>query len=87
MFYVYILQSKKDDNLYVGYTNDFKKRFIKHNSGKVYSTKLRRPFTWIYLEICHNKEDATQREKYLKSGRGKRFIKQRLSNYFQGHIN
>ena len=82
MFYVYVLQSKKDDDLYVGFTNDIKKRLFKHNSGKVFSTKLRRPLKLIYTEICLNKKDATQREKYFKTGVGKRFIKQRLKNYF-----
>jgi len=82
MFYVYILQSKKDDDLYVGFTNDIKRRLFKHNSGKVFSTKARRPFKLIYAEICLEEKDARQREKYFKTGVGKRFIKQRLTHYF-----
>jgi len=85
MFYVYILQSLKDGKLYTGFTNNLRKRLIKHNDGKVFSTKSRRPLRYIYTEICLNEDDARQREKYLKTGIGKRFIKQRLYNYFKIH--
>ena len=66
MFYVYILRSEKDDNLYTGYTNDLKRRLVEHNSGKNTSTKFRKPFTLIYYEAYKSKEDATHREKMLK---------------------
>lgn len=84
MFYVYILQSLKDDKLYTGFTDNLRKRILKHNLGKVFSTKSRRPLKLIYLEICLSKKDAQQREKYLKTGVGKIFIKQRLKYYFKG---
>ena len=83
MFYVYVLKSQKDGELYIGFTYDIKKRLLKYNTGKVFSTKSRRPLKPIYLEICINKDDAKQREKYLKTGVGKRFIKNRLKNYFK----
>jgi putative endonuclease len=83
MFYVYVLQSKKDGKLYTGFTSDLKKRLLKHNFGKVFSTKNRRPLLCIYVEICLNEKDAKIREKYLKSGTGKRYLKQRLYYYFQ----
>lgn len=86
MFYVYILISKKDNNLYVGFTNNLKRRILKHNGGKVFSTKDRRPLKLIYCEVCLNEQDARQREKYFKTGVGKRFIKQRLSRYFNGLV-
>lgn len=86
MFYVYILQSLKDSKLYTGFTDNLRKRILKHNLGKVFSTKTRRPLKLIYLEICFNKQDAKQREKYLKTGIGKRFIKNRLKYYFKGHL-
>ena len=84
MFYVYVLKSMKDDNLYTGFTDNLRKRLIKHNAGKVFSTKSRRPLRCIYTEVCLNDEDAKAREKYLKTGIGKRFLKQRLYYYFQG---
>lgn len=83
MFYVYILKSEKDGNLYIGFTNNLKKRLLKHNSGKVFSTKNRRPLKLIYCEVSLNELDARQREKYFKTGIGKRFIKQRLIHYFK----
>jgi len=78
MHYVYVLHSAKDQNLYTGVTSDLRKRLDEHNKGYVRSTKHRRPFTLIYYEACLNKEDAERREKYLKSGMGKRYLKQRL---------
>lgn len=82
MQYVYILQSKKDKNLYVGCTSDLRKRFKLHNSGNVESTKSRKPFILIYYEAHLNKQDAFQREKFLKTGWGKNYIKRILKNYF-----
>ena len=84
MFYVYVLESKKDGQWYTGYTPDLKVRFKKHNLGKVYATKNRVPFSLIYYEACISKKDAIQREKYLKTAWGKRYIKNRLKNYLTG---
>ena len=66
MFYVYILKSLKDDNLYIGYTNDLKRRFLEHNNGLSSSTKSRVPFVLIYYESYLSKEDAMKRECGLK---------------------
>lgn len=68
--------------VYVGYTNDLRKRFKKHNSGEIFSTKPYRPFELIYYEAYLNKEDALEREKFLKSGWGKNYIKRVLKHYF-----
>jgi len=68
--------------MYTGYTSDLKQRLNMHNNGKVPSTKLRRPLKLIYFEGCINQQDATRREKYLKSGNGKIYIGNRLSNFF-----
>jgi len=70
-YYVYVLLSLKDNNFYTGYTADIQSRIELHNAGKVYSTKERRPLILIYWEGCLNQQDATRREKYLKSGNGK----------------
>ena len=82
-YYVYVLLSKKDGNFYTGYTNNLKKRFKEHNLGHVASTKNRRPLNLIYFEACLNQQDATKREKYLKTTYGKRYLKNRLSNYLK----
>ncbi len=83
MFYVYVLLSSKDKNLYTGYTGNLKERLVKHNDGKVSSTRNRRPLMLVYFEGCLNQQDATRREKYLKSGNGKIYLKNRLKNYWQ----
>ena len=81
MFYTYILRSKKDGNLYTGATNDLRKRFGQHQNNQVVSTKGREPFELIYYEACLNQQDAFAREKYLKSGRGKLYLKKRLKRF------
>ncbi len=80
-YYVYVLQSLKDNQWYTGYTPDLRKRIKIHVDGLVESTRNRRPFKLIYFEGCLNQQDATRREKYLKSGNGKIYIRNRLSNY------
>ena len=84
MYYTYILQSKKDKQFYTGYTDDLKARLKLHNDGKVTSTKNRLPVELVYYEGCLNQQDATHREKYLKTAWGKRCIKARLKNYLTG---
>lgn len=98
MYYVYVIQSQKDSRWYTGLTTDLRKRFNEHNSGKVFSTKNRAPFKFIYYEACPvrndrylwhlisngaclNEYDARDREKYLKSGVGKRYLKNRLKRF------
>ncbi|MDX1651299.1 MAG: GIY-YIG nuclease family protein [Brumimicrobium sp.] len=81
-YYVYVLLSEKDNQWYTGYTSDLKQRLKTHNEGKVTSTKNRLPLKLIYFEGCINQQDATRREKYLKSGNGKIYIKSRLRNFF-----
>jgi len=82
--YVYVLLSLADKKLYTGYTSDIRKRIEEHNAGKVYSTKNRLPLKLIYWEGCINSKDATNREKYLKTAWGKRYLKNRLKNYLTG---
>ena len=83
-YYVYVLQSEKDNNFYVGYTKDLNSRIASHNAGRVSSTKNRRPLKLVYCEFCLNQQDATHREKYLKTSWGKRYLKTRLKNYLTG---
>ena len=81
MWFVYVIQSKKGKNWYTGCTNDLRKRLKEHNKSLVFSTKGRGPFELIYYEACLNKDDAFAREKYLKSGMGKRYLKNRLKRF------
>ncbi len=82
MFYNYVLQSKKDNKWYTGYADDLRKRIGEHNKGLVYSTRKRKPLELIYYEACLNEQDAKMREQYLKSGPGKRYIRNRLKFFF-----
>ena len=81
MFYTYVIQRKKDNKWYTGFTPDLRKRFRDHNSNKVFSTKEKGPFKLIYYESCLNEKDAKARERYLKSGMGKRYLKNRLKRF------
>ncbi len=83
-YYIYILQSEKDGNFYTGYTKNLRERLKIHNEGKVISTKNKLPVKLVYFEGCINQQDATHREKYLKSSWGKRYIKERMKNYLTG---
>ncbi len=80
MFYVYLLQNK-NGQWYTGYTHDLRKRFAEHNNRKSEYTKWRGPYVLIYYEACLSEEDARSREKYLKSGMGKRYLKNRLKRF------
>lgn len=84
MFYAYVLKSSKGGKLYTGYTNDLKRRLKEHNSGVSTYTRYRGPYVLIYYEACLNEYDAKAREIYLKSGRGKLFLKSRLKRYISG---
>ena len=84
MHYIYVLQSEKDMEFYTGYTKDLKLRFEQHDKGLVESTKDRRPLKLIYYEACLSQQDATKREKYLKSYHGRMFLKNRLKSYLTG---
>lgn len=81
MQYVYVLKSQKDSKWYTGCTEDIRKRFKEHNENKVISTKGRGPFEIIYYEACIDVHDAFNREKYLKTGMGKRYLKNRLKRF------
>lgn len=83
-YITYVLQSEIDKKFYVGSTQNLKNRIEEHNSGKVKSTKFRKPLSVIYYEVCYDKLDAVHREKYLKSAYGKRYIRNRLKNYLTG---
>ncbi len=82
MFYTYVLISKKDNKLYIGYTKNLKLRFEQHCNGLVKSTKFRRPLELIYYEACLIEHDAKKREKYFKTHYGRMFLRKRLKSYF-----
>lgn len=80
MHYVYVLQSKKDGNLYVGCTEDISRRLIFHNNGRVSSTKSRLPVQLIYKERYDDVYEAFQKERFYKTPKGKRELKKKLGD-------
>jgi putative endonuclease len=76
---IYILKSFKDDNLYIGCTSDLQKRLREHNSGRVGSTKNRRPLKLIFFEKYSDKYEAYNKEKFYKTARGKREVKSKIN--------
>jgi putative endonuclease len=80
MYFVYILQSLKDLRTYVGFTDNFERRFKQHNSGKVKSTKHRIPFKLLFHERFSAYSEAKRREAWWKSGAGRRKLKEYFDN-------
>ena len=74
MFYVYVLKSINYNKFYTGFTSDLVKRLAEHNSGKTKSNKTYAPFDIVYSEEIDSREEARKREKYLKTGAGRRFL-------------
>ena len=75
MFYVYAIKSLSRNYIYVGLTNNIFRRFHDHNAGYNRTTKPYRPFSLILLETFESRVEARKREKYLKSGVGKEFLR------------
>jgi len=84
MFFVYILQSRKNKEIYIGYTNNLKIRLKEHNLGLVRSTKSKIPFSLIYYEAYASKQDALKREYNLKlRAKTLKQLKNRIKNCFE----
>ena len=81
IFFTYVMFSEADKKFYVGFTTDLEKRLEDHQRGAVASTAHRRPVKLIYYEACLNEKDALKREKYFKTGFGRRFLRNRLETY------
>ena len=75
LYKVYVIKSAKDGRIYVGLSKDIEQRINDHNKGRVFSTKGYKPWSLIYVENCGDRPEARRREKYLKSGVGKEFLK------------
>src|SRR3990172_5390092 len=79
IFWVYVLRSLKDGKLYIGQTNNLEDRLLRHNQGRVRSTKFRRPFVLVYCEKFSTRSTARKREDFLKSPQGWLFLKNQLA--------
>jgi putative endonuclease len=85
MYYVYLLKSDRDSGFYIGYSADLRKRVQEHKRGLSFSTSTRGPWQLIYYEAYLNQKDALGREKFLKSGSGRRLLSKQLGHYLQKH--
>lgn len=77
-YYTYVLLSQVDNKYYIGWTVNLKQRVDKHNKGLVIATKYRVPLKLVYFEACLSKEKGILREKQLKSGFGRSYLKRRI---------
>jgi putative endonuclease len=75
IYQVYALKSIVDNRIYVGFTSNLDRRLVEHNSGKTKSSKGYRPWVLLYSEEVLGSENARNREKYIKPGVGKEFLK------------
>lgn len=82
-YIVYILENKKDKTWYTGFSTNLQQRFKQHLEGQSKYTAKKPDWKLIYAELYLKKKDALGREKFLKSGSGKKFIKKQLKNYFK----
>jgi putative endonuclease len=83
VFYVYLLRSESDAGFYIGFSTDLKRRLSEHKLGASFATKSRDPWKLIYYEAYTEREDAKGREKFLKSGAGRRFLPTQLRHYLK----
>ena len=80
MYYIYVLKSEKDGNLYVGCTSNIENRVEYHNDGKVFSTKHRIPFKLIFTEEYQDKYEVYKKEIYYKTAKGKRELRSKFKS-------
>lgn len=85
MHYVYVLRSDSDHGLYIGYSANLSRRLTDHEAKRAFSTSHRGPWTLIYYEAYIESADALGRERYLKSGGGRRFLRVQLRHYLKGN--
>ena len=80
-----MLHSLSDSGLYIGFSANLRRRLAEHQKGQAFATSYRGPWRLIYYEAYVEEEDALGRERYLKSGGGRRFLKSQLKHYLQKH--
>ena len=83
-FYTYVLFCERTRTFYTGATSDLEKRLEQHKNGEVFYTKSRGQVVLVYFEACLNKDDAYRRERYLKTGMGRRYVKNRIRGGLTG---
>jgi len=83
VFYVYVLRSESDSGFYIGFSTNLRARLRQHQDGESFATFHRGPWKLIYYEAYTEREDAEGREKFLKSGAGRRFLRTQPRHYLK----
>lgn len=87
MYYIYLLENRDDKSWYIGYTNDLKRRLFEHQNGKGgRTTRLKKNWRLIYFEAYLVKQDAEGRERFLKSGSGRKYLHKQLAQYLNPNL-
>jgi predicted GIY-YIG superfamily endonuclease len=86
MWYVYVLKSKTSDFIYIGSTNDLKRRFAEHNEGLSTATKPYKPYELLSYIAVQTELQARNLEKYFKTGSGKAILYKRILNRRSGNL-
>ena len=81
MFYVYILESKKDGSYYIGQTENIERRLEFHNNGLSRYTSKKMPWVLVYFEEFETRTLALKRERFLKKQRNRDFYKSLINNW------
>lgn len=84
MYYVYVLYSNQVDKFYIGFTDDLRRRIKEHAYKSVHTTKWMKEPLLMYYEACISKKDTMLREKQLKTGFGRGYLRKRLQNSLLG---
>ena len=79
IMFVYVLRSEKDKSFYIGSTKNVEQRLNSHNSGESLSTKSKRPWVLARVEEYDSGSLALKREKFLKSAKGRRILRNLIS--------
>jgi putative endonuclease len=79
MHYTYVLLTGDAGRFYTGYSMDLRKRLTEHAAERVRWTATRQPVYLAYYEACQSREDALRRERFLKTGKGKRYPPRRAA--------
>ena len=77
-YFVYVLRSIRDKTRYVGSTGDVNQRLREHNSGRAHYTRGKKPWELVYKEEFSSRSEAMKREKFFKSGQGRKFLDEHL---------
>ena len=80
---MYVLRSESDSGFYIGFSTNLRARLRQHQDGESLATSHRGPWKLIYYEAYTEREDAEGREKFLKSGAGRRFLRAQLRHYLR----